>query len=160
MARVEAGFPLCEPRMSRVPWHLFEARQARAHLVVARIDGPVPGDPLKAVQAILRRLVIRQKPAGDYAVTVVREAGRPEVYLAFEDPADALKLAGAVTAGVTGAYPGWASQRAFELDGAKLAALEALLPAPKRNPGRAPTDGSRVRGRIRRGPWTPTDRDD
>jgi hypothetical protein len=146
--------------MFRVPWHLFEARQARAHLVVARIDGPVAGDQLSAVQALLRRLVSSQKPAGDYAVAVVREAGRPEVYLAFEDPADALKLAGAVTAGATGAYPGWASQRAFELDSAKLAALEASLPTPKTNPGRAPTDEPQVRGRIRRGSRAPINRDD
>jgi hypothetical protein len=62
------------------------------------------------VQAVLKRLVSSQKHAGDYAVTVVREAGRPEVHLSFEDEADARKLADFVNAKAICSYPGCASQ--------------------------------------------------
>ena len=147
--------------MSRVPWHLFLGRQAQGHLVVAQMeqaDRPVGGDKLTAVQAILKRLVRRHKPAGLYAVTVVREAGRPEVHLAFEDQVDALKLAEAMKAKAIGTYSGWASQRAFELDGTTLAALEAALPVLKRGPRREPMDESQFRRHIRRGARPPTNR--
>jgi hypothetical protein len=146
--------------MSRVPWHLFQDRQPRAHLVVgavAQADGPVGGDELKGVQVVLKRLVTSQKPARDYAATVVRDAGRPEIYLAFEDEGDARKFASAVKAKATGSYPGWASQRAFQLDGAKLTALAASLPPPRIRPTKPPSDESplpsRIPGRIRRRPW-------
>ncbi len=102
----------------------------------------------------------KQKPVGDYAATVVREVGWPEVYLAFDDEADARKFAAAVEADVIGSHPSWASQRAFELDSAKLRELEASLPAPKSEKRRAPPDGSPFGRRLRRGPWTPIKRYD
>jgi hypothetical protein len=83
-----------------------------------------------------------------------------EVYLAFDDEADARKFAAAVEADVIGSHPGWASQRAFELDSAKLRELEASLPAPKSEKRRAPPDGSPFGRRLRRGPWTPIKRQD
>ena len=90
--------------MSRVPWHLFQDRQPRAHLVVgvvAQAEGPVGGDELNAVQNLLSRLVRQQKLGGDYAATVVRETGRPEVYFAFVDEADARKFGDTVQAETT-----------------------------------------------------------
>ena len=148
--------------MSRVPWHLFQDRQPRAHLVVGAADqaeGPVAGDELKTFHSLLTRLVAKQEPAGDYAATVVRDAGRPEVHFAFEEQAAAQQFAAAVKAEATVSYPGWASQRAFELDGAKLAELEASLPAPRTRPRQGQTDQSAL-ARVRRGPWTPIRRDD
>jgi hypothetical protein len=93
------------------------------------------------------RLVRKQDPAGDYAAAVVRDAGRPEVYCAFEDECDARKFAAAVNAKATGSYPGWASQRGFELDGVKVTELAASLPAPKTRP--PPDDRSAPRRRVR-----------
>src|SRR5258708_39129196 len=141
--------------MSRVPWHLIQDRQLRAHLVVGAIvqpDAPIGGDELTEAQVVLRRLVNEQKPAGDYAATLVRDTGRPEVYLAFDDEGDARKFASAVKAKATGSYPGWASQRAFQLDGAKLTALAASLPPPRIRPKKPPSDESLLPGRIRRRP--------
>ena len=69
--------------MSKVPWHLLEGHQARAHLVVGAIvqpDAPIGGDELTEAQVVLRRLVNEQKLAGDYAATLVRDAGRPYVF--------------------------------------------------------------------------------
>ena len=68
---------------------------------------------------------------------MVRDAGRSEVYFAFEDGADARKLATILKAKPTGNYAGWASQRAFQLDGAMVTALAASLPAPRMRPRRA-----------------------
>jgi hypothetical protein len=56
--------------MPKVPWHLFQDRQPRAHLVVGAIaqpNAPMDGDELTEAQVVLRRLVNEQKPAGDYA---------------------------------------------------------------------------------------------
>ena len=138
--------------MSRVPWHLVQDRQPRAHLVVgvvAQAEGPVGGDELNTVLNLLGRLVRQQKPGGDYAATVVRETGRPEVHFAFVDEADARRFGDAVQAETTDIYSGWASQRAFDLPGTKLANLEASLPAPRDNPRQREADGPRL---MRRGP--------
>jgi hypothetical protein len=119
---------------------------------MAQADGPVASDELKGAQVVLKRLVTSQKPAGDYAATVVRDAGRPVIYLAFEDEGDARKFAAAVKAKASGSYPGWASQRAFQLDGAKLTTSAASLPPPRIRPKKLPSDESPLPGRIRRRP--------
>ena len=141
--------------MSKIPWHLIQDRHLRAHLVVGAIVQPdAPGgDELTEAQVVLRHLVNEQKPTGDYAATLVRHTGRPEVYLAFDDEDDARKFASVVKAKATGSYPGWASQRAFQLDGAKLTALAASLPPPRIRPKKPPSDESLLPGRIRRRPW-------
>jgi hypothetical protein len=140
--------------MSRVPWHLFQDRQPRPHLIVgvlALADGPLDGHELPAAQLVLTRLVKKHKPVRDYAATVVRDTGRPEAYFAFEDEADATKLAALLNAEVTGSYPGWATQRAFRLDGAMVTALAASLPPPKTRPRHLPADGSSHSRSPRRG---------
>jgi hypothetical protein len=153
-----AGYSFRQASMSRVPWHQFQDRQPQAHLVVgalAQAEGPVGGDELNAVQKLLNWLVRQQKLVGDYASTVVRDTGRPEVYFAFVEEADARKFGDAVQAETTDTYPGWVSQRAFDLPSSKLASLEALLPAPRDNPRQRIADGSQLARRVRRGPWTP-----
>jgi hypothetical protein len=147
--------------MSKVPWHLFQDRRQRAHLVVGAIvqaDGPAGLSDSTAALAVLRRLARQQKPAGDYAATVFREAGWPEVYFAFDEEADARKFAASVKAEPIARYPGWASQRAFEMAGAKIRELQASLPPQKVK--RDPPDGTSQRIRVRRGPRTPVTRYD
>ena len=148
--------------MSRMPWSQFLHRQSQAHLVVgvaALAEGPAAGDELKEVQNLLNRLVRQQKPRGDYAATVVRDTGRPEAWFAFDDETDARKFGDAVQAETTATYPGWASQRAFELLGTKLADLEASLPASSYRPRQREADGPQL-SRVRRGPLTPKRRHD
>ena len=121
--------------MSRVPWHQFQDRQPQAHLVAAVVRAnEADALDLQEVQRVLQRLVKKQKPAGEYATTIVRDTGSPELHLAFEHEEDARKLAVAVRAKANGSYPGWASQRAFKLDGAKVTTLAASLAAPKTLP--------------------------
>ena len=149
--------------MPRVPWHLFQRRQRDAHLVVgvgAQTDRATTGDELQEAQSVLTRFVKKQRLSGDYAATVVRDSGRPELYFAFEEEGAAQELAAVLKAKVTESYQGWASQRAFELDGETLAAVEATLPLSKPGPRHPPAEGSSMGRRIRRGPWTPVKRDD
>ena len=124
--------------------------------VIALAGGPPGGDELSAVQSVLKRLVKKHKPARDYAATVVRDAGRPELFFAFEDEADATKLAALLKAEVTNSYPGWATQRAFQLDEAMVTDLAASLAAPKSRPRHLPEDvSSPPRRAIHRGARTP-----
>jgi hypothetical protein len=148
--------------MSRVPWHLFKDRQPRAHLVAAVLRAaPTAADPdPREAQGVLVRLVRAQRPASYYATTVVREAGRPEVHLAFEDKGDARKLADAVEAKATTNYPGWATEWTFQLEGATVTALAASLPPPRIRREQLPSDRSRLFGRVRRGPRAPITRGD
>jgi hypothetical protein len=95
--------------------------------------------------AVLRRLARRQKPAGDYAATVVRQAGWPEVYFAFTDEGDAQKFGASVRAEPIASYPGWAAQRAFEIDSARIRELEAALPPARMQPKQPPSDHPRFR---------------
>jgi hypothetical protein len=136
--------------MSRVPWRLIQDRQLRAHLVVGVVvqaEGPAGGTELNAVRNLLSRVVRQQKPGGDYAATVVRDTGRPEVHFSFVDEADARRFGETMQAETTDTYSGWATQRAFELPSEKLASLEASLPAPRDNPRQREADGPRLMGR-------------
>jgi hypothetical protein len=138
--------------MSRVPWHLFEERQPRAHLVVGALsDLAAGGDDLATTLNLLKRLIRELKFKGDYAATVSREAGRPEIYLAFDDEGEAKQFASAFEAGPAASHAGWASQRAIELGSAKLATMEASLPTPETKPRRQrEADGLRVVPGLRR----------
>jgi hypothetical protein len=122
--------------MSKVPWHVFRSDHPRAHLVAASIAAAeMVGSPdLKSAKAVLERLVKTLAPTGDYATSIVRETGEPEVHLAFENEPDARKLADSVRAAMTDRYQGWASQRAFELDAAAVDALASGLPLLRRRP--------------------------
>jgi hypothetical protein len=147
--------------MSRVSWHLFQEHQQQAHLIVgvlALADGPPGGDELTAAQSVLTRLVKMHKPTKDYAATVVRDTGRSELYFAFESEEDAANLGAILKAEVTSSYAGWATQRAFQLDGAVVTALAASLPTPKTRPRHLPSDGSSHQRSPRRGARTPITR--
>jgi hypothetical protein len=123
---------------------------------VTQADGPTTANELPVVQSVLKRLVSTQKPAGDYATTVVRDAGCPQIYFAFENEADARKFAAAVAAEATGSFPGWASGRAFPVNDAVLADLASSLPPPKTQRRKPESDGpSMSGGRVWRGARTP-----
>jgi hypothetical protein len=102
---------------------------------------------------VLERLVRKLEPAGTYATTIVRDAGRPQLHLAFEDDADARKLAAIVKARATARW-------VFKLDGAAVSLLAASLPPPRLRPKKPPPDRSPLSGGIRRGPRAPVTRDD
>jgi hypothetical protein len=133
--------------MSRQSWHLFEGRRPRAHLVVAVINAETGPGPRHA-QLVLERLVRQQQPIGDYATTVVRENGGPEVFLGFQEEGDARTLGEALQAAETGSLRGWMTRRIAQLDRAVIAAIVASLPAPRVRPKETSEELNR-RPRIR-----------
>ena len=124
--------------MPKLSWLAFRHSHPHAHLVAASVrTATLVGSPdLKIAQADLGRFIKKLAPAGDYATAIVREAGRPEVYLAFAEEDDARKLADALQATATRRYAGWASQRAFHLDGRTLSAMKSGAPPRKKEPPR------------------------
>jgi len=117
--------------MPKTVWTTFATRHPGGHLVVATV--PIEADQdigtrhLKDLHARLSRLLTRLAPVGDYALTIVRDAGPPEIHVAFAERSDADRLAATVKARPTGRYPEWGSRRLFVLDEATGAALVASL---------------------------------
>ena len=144
--------------MSRVPWADFEERGPPGHLVAATVDGDheVGSPDLKTVQLILRSLIRIQGPAGDYATTMVRDAGQPALHLAFDEADDARRVASVLQAEEGAGSGPWATRWTARVDAATLDALAASLP-PRRRRTTAegprtprPSPISRARAPIRR----------
>lgn len=117
--------------MAKLSWPTFIDRYAGGHLVAASIPSEAGvsfgrGGPVKPLHTLLARLLNRLAPAGDYAVTAVREQ-TAEIHVGFEERSDADRLASAVRAEPTGRYSGWESQRLFVLDPATSQAIAASL---------------------------------
>lgn len=117
--------------MPKTAWTTFVARHPGGHLVAATV--PIEADQdigtrhLKNRHAQLSRLVSRLAPVGDYAVTIVRDIGPPEIHAVFAERRDADRLAATVKARPTGRYPEWGSRRLFVLDEPAGAAIAASL---------------------------------
>lgn len=129
--------------MPKMAWSIFlESHPARhAHLVVAGVpidtDHDLGTRHLQTLHGRLSRFMARLAPAGAYSVTIVRQAGAPEIHAAFEKRDDANRLAGAVGARAYSLSPdadspGWASRRFFVLDEAAGAAIAAGPMKPAR----------------------------
>ncbi|MGQ0585431.1 MAG: hypothetical protein ACT4O6_26115 [Reyranella sp.] len=119
-------------------WSTFlKSHPARhTHLVVAGVpidtDADLGTRHLQTLHGRLSKLMTRLAPEGAYSVTIVRQAGAPEIHAAFEKRDDANRLARAVGARAdssqdAGASPDWASRRFFVLDEATGAAIAASL---------------------------------
>jgi hypothetical protein len=122
--------------MPKMVWTTFVARHPGGHLVVATVPIEAGQDigtrHLRDLHAWFSKLVARLTPVGDYAVTIVRDAGLPEIHAAFAERSDADRLAATVKArppdGVNpGRHPEWGSRRLFVLDEPTGAAIAASL---------------------------------
>lgn len=122
--------------MPKMVWTTFVAHHPGGHLVVATVPIEAGQDigtrHLRELHAWLSRLVARLAPVGDYAVTIVRDAGLPEIHAAFAERSDADRLAATVKArpqGIAnlGRHPEWGSRRVFVLDEPTGAAIAASL---------------------------------
>jgi hypothetical protein len=109
-------------RYSRMPkgdWSEL-AQKGSAHLIIAAIAG-VPSEPAyqptaRRIQLVLARLFTRLV-RGRFAVIIERSRGHVEILCSFEDAADADAVARLVGASRVNSHTGWASQRAFLVDG-------------------------------------------
>ncbi len=118
--------------MAKLAWIDFINAHPGAHVVVGTSEEDSSGSDLRIVASRLGRLIAVQGGAGDYAVGIVREAGAPEVFCAFQQQAAADRFAQSVRARPTDRQAGWASQRAFSIDDA-MERLDAVPRPPKRS---------------------------
>jgi hypothetical protein len=114
--------------MSHLPWHEFIDTNRRAHLVMAEFD-PVETIPKSKPSRfeLLRTLVVALAPAGDFALTNVRQDDRASILVGFERQVDAEKLIAAVLARATAPSRGWASQASFLYDRAAYKKIASVL---------------------------------
>jgi len=120
--------------MAKLAWIDFINAHPGAHVVVGASEEDSNGSDLRIVASRLGRLIAGQDVAGDYAVGIVREAGAPEVFCAFQQQDAADRFAESVRAKPTDRQAGWASRRDFSIDDA-MERLEAV-PRPSRRSGR------------------------
>jgi|SRR5215218_1922398 len=101
------------------------------HLVVAHLQQQAGKErferaDIRGVQMMLKRLFAKLSLSGHYAIRIERSRGITELMCAFEAERDADDAARTVGAATTAPYPGWHTQRSFELDGQKQDELSAL----------------------------------
>ena len=117
--------------MSSLSWPAFLKNFPHGHLVVAvAVDvgaDEIGSHRLRGLRDLLRRVIGTLATGGDFALTVSRAAGFPEILCGFETKADADAFASLARAGSTDRYPGFATQRLFDLDATLEIALQAGL---------------------------------
>ncbi len=118
--------------MRSMSWPAFLENFPHGHLVVAvAVDvgaDEIGSRRLRGLRDLLHRIIGRVASSnGGFALTVSRTAGFPKILCGFETQADADVLVGLARARPTDRYPGFATQRVFNLDTATEAALRAGL---------------------------------
>jgi hypothetical protein len=118
--------------MRSMSWPAFLKNFPQGHLVVAvAVDvgaDEIGSRKLRGLRDLLHRVIGRMaSPNGHFALTVSRAAGFPEILCGFEGKADADALVVVGKAQATDRYPGFATQRVFDLNTATEAALAAGL---------------------------------
>ena len=117
--------------MSSLSWPAFLKNFPQSHLV-AGVAVDVGADEigsrrLRGLRDLLHRVIGGIAANGAYALTVSRAAGFPEILCGFETRIDADGHAALTQAEPTNRYPGFETQRAFNLDVALEEALRARL---------------------------------
>jgi hypothetical protein len=105
-------------------WDDFCRMHPRAHLIVARVAANGEERPDDESIALLRQLVVRLRPRGDYAL----QADEGDFHLAMETDYDRDRVRSEFSAEADPSPDGWASSSAFSFDPdawrARLAALD------------------------------------
>jgi hypothetical protein len=117
--------------MSSLSWPAFLKRFPHGHLVSAvAVDvgaDEIGSRRLRGLRDLLHRVIGSLASNGAFALTVSRASGFPEILCGFEAEADADAFASLSGAQPTNRYPGFASQRLFDLDTVLANALRAGL---------------------------------
>jgi hypothetical protein len=105
--------------MPKTDWSEL-AQTKSAHLIIATFAG-TPSEPTyqptaRRTQLTLTRL-FKRLVRGRFAVIIERSRGHAEILCSFEEAADADAFARLVGAFPISSHTGWASQRAFLVDG-------------------------------------------
>jgi hypothetical protein len=117
--------------MSSLSWPAFLKNFPQAHLVVGvAVDvgaDEIGSRRLRGLRDLLYRVIGGMAAKGAFALTVSRAAGFPEILCGFEMQIEADALAMLTHAELTDRYPGFETQRVFNLDAELEAALRASL---------------------------------
>lgn len=121
--------------MPKLSWPELIAQHPCAHLVI----GALPDDKVDArtqdfaddrLQFNILVRVARALALGDYALTINREKGGTQIFIALADDEDAARVAGITAAAIVdGSYSSWATQCRFLFNEEAIDALEAILPS-------------------------------
>lgn len=124
--------------MPRLSWPDFVERHPAAHLLAGAVppDGHEEiGTPrLRRLRDLLARSIGKQPLAGDYALTVVRQSGQPEIHCGFSQASDAERIAALVRARRRPDTEAPCEHYEFPLDEEVTSAIEAAL-QPERKSG-------------------------
>ena len=100
--------------MAAMTWDKFLDAYPRPHLVVAWLHGwHRTGEERRLRLDDLKRAVMALKPRGDWAIT---NANPTEIYIAYDQLADATQFRRLVRARPLSPSPQWHSQAAFRLE--------------------------------------------
>ena len=100
--------------MAAMTWNRFLDAYSRPHLVVAWLHGRHrTGEERRLRLDDLKRAVTALKPRGDWAIT---HANPTEIYIAYDQLADATQFRRLVRAKSLSPSPQWHSQAAFRLE--------------------------------------------
>lgn len=117
--------------MRSLSWPAFLKNFPQGHLLTAvAVDvgaDEIGSRRLRGLRDLLHRVIGSMASNGAFALTVSRAAGFPEILCGFEAQADADAVASLAHAEPTDRYPGFATQRLFNLDAGLEAALRAGL---------------------------------
>lgn len=102
--------------MPRRSWSDFVSVHPRRHLVVMSLVGEEEGFKADTARRTISRLINQRVPDVEFALTIVRQAGKQEIHVAFADEAAAATIASAFQARRSDRHEGWASQATAVLD--------------------------------------------
>ena len=113
--------------MAAMTWDSFLDAYSRPHLVVAWLHGWHRTGAERRLQLDdLKRAVTALKPRGDWAIT---NANPTEIYIAYDQLADATQFRRLVRARPLSPSPQWRSQAAFRLQMQALRSIRDVLKA-------------------------------
>jgi hypothetical protein len=113
--------------VAAMTWDRFLNTYPRPHLVVAWLHaGHRAGEERRLRLADLKRAVMALKPRGNWAIT---NANQREIYIAYDQLADATQFRRLVRAKPLSPSPQWHSQAAFRLEMQALRSIRDVLRA-------------------------------
>ena len=92
--------------MPQISWPAFTGERENRHLIVAEVPTRATAHPA----TLVRRLIERLQPTGDFALSAQQTADGTEVFCAFAQAADADGMVEALGAQEDNRHPGWASE--------------------------------------------------
>ena len=105
--------------MPQFAWPAFTERRYDLHLVVAHVPAGICEDPA----AVMKLLIERLQPEGDFALSSEQTDLETTLFCAFERASDASVIIDALCGHEDNRHPGWASEFHCSIDKATVDAI-------------------------------------